>query len=365
MIEHRFGEGGFLSLGVEEELMILDGATYEPVGAVDVFVRESEGLALPGLLKTELHASVVELNTRVCASVGEAVEALGALRREAGRIANRHGLCLAGAGAHPITPPEDLPVVQEERYLEMLRVVGLAARRQGVSGLHVHVGVESAEACWQALGGIAPWLPLVLAMSANSPYFAGVESGLASTRAHVLAELPRSGPPPPFGSYGEWEDWVERLVRLGAIADYTRIWWDVRPHPRFGTLEIRMPDQPTALSRTASLVALLQALVLAALRGPPGRYDSAAFADYVHNRWAAGRFGMEGELIAPGGGDSVPAAVLLNRLLALLEPALDELGTRSFVDAGAPEGERQLEVGRANGLVAVCADVAERSLASS
>jgi carboxylate-amine ligase len=365
VIEAHFGESGPLSLGVEEELMILDARTFAPVGAVDTLIRGVEGLALPGLLKTELHASVVELNTRVCTTVDEAVEALAELRSAAAEIAARHGLVLAAAGAHPLVAPEDLPVVQERRYLEMIEVVGPAARRQGVNGLHVHVGTESAEACWHALRGVLPWLPLLLALSANSPYFAGVETGFASNRAQVLAELPRSGPPPPFESYAAWEAWVERLVRAGVMPDYTRIWWDVRPHPRFGTLEVRMPDQPTALTRTASFVALLQAIVRASLRdGPPG-YDAAAFGDYLQNRWAAARYGTRAELVVPGGNGARPASKLLEELLELLEPAFAELGTRRHVNFGEPEGERQLEVGRAHGLRAVCADLAERSVAST
>src|SRR5205085_10853315 len=203
------------------------------------------------------------------------------------------------AGAQPVTPPEELPVVQEARYLEMIAYVGTSARRQGVSGLHVHVGVESPEACFHALEGILPWLPLVLALSVNSPYLGGVETGLLSNRAVALAELPRSGAPPAFRSYEDWEQWVERLVRLGVTADYTRLWWDVRPHPRFGTIEVRMPDQPTALDRTGAFVALLRELVATVLQNPLPAYDPPRRGDYQQNRWAALRFGMDAELIHP------------------------------------------------------------------
>src|ERR671937_3177145 len=267
--------------------MILDAESFEPVGAVDVFLRESEGLGLPGRLKTELHASILELNTGICADAAEAVAALADLRAAADAIARRNDLRIAAAGAHPITPPEELPIVQEQRYRDMVAYAGPTARPQGVSGLHVHVGVESAEACFHALEGVLQWLPLVLALSVNSPYLGGRETDLLSTRAAILAELPRSGAPPAFRSYAEWEEWVERLVRIGVTADYTRLWWDVRPHPRFGTLEVRMPDQPTALERTASFVELLRALVGAALERPPSPYDPARRGDYQQNRWAA------------------------------------------------------------------------------
>jgi glutamate---cysteine ligase / carboxylate-amine ligase len=353
LIESAWGESSTLSVGVEEELMILDGETFEPVGAVDLFLRESEELDLPGRLKTEMHASIVELNTGICADTAEAVAALRELRAAADTIARRNGLRIAAAGAHPITPPEELPIVQEQRYLEMVAYVGPVARRQGVSGLHVHLGVDSADACFRALEGVLQWLPLVLALSVNSPYLDGRETELLSTRAAILAELPRSGAPPAFRSYAEWEEWVERLVRLGVTADYTRLWWDVRPHPRFGTLEVRMPDQPTALERTAAFVELVRALVGAALEEPPPPYDPGRRGDYQQNRWAALRFGMEAELIHPDGSRALPARELAAELF-------ERLGVAPL---GEPEAARQLEVGRAEGLVAVCADLVERTVA--
>ena len=353
MIESAWGESSTFSVGVEEEIMILDAETFEPVGAVDLFVRESEGLGLPGRLKTELHASIVELNTRICADTAEAVAALADLRAAADAIARRNGLRIAAAGAHPVTPPEELPIVQDQRYLDMVAYVGPTARRQGVSGLHVHVGVESPEACFHALEGVLQWLPVVLALSVNSPYLGGRETELLSTRAAILAELPRSGAPPAFRSYDEWEAWVERLVRLGVTADYTRLWWDVRPHPRFGTLEVRMPDQTTALERTGVFIELLRALVRAVLEEPPPAYDPARRGDYQQNRWAALRFGMEAELIHPDGSRALPARELAGELF-------EWLGVAPF---GEPEAALQLELGRAEGLTAVCADLVARTLA--
>jgi glutamate---cysteine ligase / carboxylate-amine ligase len=353
LIESAWGESTPLSVGVEEELMILDGETFEAVGAVEVFLRESEELDLPGRLKTEMHASIVELNTGICADAPEAVAALRELRAAADAIARRNGLRIAAAGAHPLAQPEELPIVPEQRYRDMVAYVGPIARRQGVSGLHVHVGVDSADACFHALEGILQWLPLVLALSVNSPYLARRETELLSTRAAILAELPRSGAPPAFRSYAEWEEWVERLVRLGVTVDYTRLWWDVRPHPRFGTLEVRMPDQPTALERTAAFVELLRALVRAALEEPSSPYDPARRGDYQQNRWAALRFGVDAELIHPDGSRALPARELAGELF-------ERLG---IAPLGEPEAARQLEVGRTDGLAAVCADLVERTVA--
>jgi carboxylate-amine ligase len=307
--ERRFGGDG-LTLGVEEEVMILDAETLAPVGAVDVFVREAASLDLPGTLKTELHASVVELNTHVCQSVDEAVDAVRALRSAAARIAAVNGYAIGAAGAHPTASLESLPVVQEERYLRMLEQVGPAARRQGVNGLHVHVGMPSADRCWERLEAVLPWLPAVLAASVNSPFVDGEVTGMLSNRAGILAELPRAGAPPAFDGYDGWESWVERMVSLGVLEDATRIWWDVRPNPRLGTLELRVADQPTALARTALVVELLVELVANA--------PSCASADrgaYLQNRWSAARYGVDAELVHPDGDRLVTAGELLGREL--------------------------------------------------
>lgn len=297
--------------------MILDAETLEPAGAVELFVCE-----LPyGRLKTELHASVVELATPICADANEAVDCVRSLRRAAGEIAAAHGLAIAAAGAHPTAPLGSLPVVQEERYLSMIRDVGWAAKRQEVNGLHVHVGVASAGRCWERLEAVLGWLPVVLALSANSPFLGGESTGMLSNRAAILAELPRGGAPPTFASYGEWEAWVERLVRLGVLPDYTRLWWDVRPHPRFGTLEVRVADQPTSLERTALLVRLVRSLVADA----PSR--TTPRGDYVQNRWAAARRGLDAELIHPDG-ESVASARDLARSLLGFEPPEPEAAAR-------------------------------------
>lgn len=297
-IEQRFGESSPLSIGVEEEVMLLDAETLAPVGAIRELLAATAGLDLPGTLKTELHASVVELTTDVCETTAQAVEALRELRGRTADALEGLGLRMAAAGSHPFAEPEDLPITDDKRYEEMVGYHGITARRQGVNGLHVHVGMPSAEACMRTVETILPWLPLVLALSANSPYLAGRVTGLASNRAEVLAQLPRSGAPPAFDSYAAWERWIERLVDTGLMREYTQVWWDVRPHPKFGTLEVRMPDQPTDLARTGAFIELLRNLCEWALSDP-----AAAPADrgvYQQNRWAAARFGPDAELVHAG-----------------------------------------------------------------
>ena len=362
MIEQNFGGSAALSVGVEEEVMILDAETLALAPKVELLISESEKLDLPGRLKTELFASVVELNTDICDSVAGAHEALRLLRREAARIAEHNGLRIAAAGSHPFSDPEQQEIAADPRYKEFVGFAGVSARRQGVSGLHVHVGMPTADACYATLEGILPWLPLVLALSANSPYLAGRATGLASNRAEILAQLPRAGAPPAFGSYEAWEGFVERLIGLGLADDYTRFWWDVRPHPRFGTLEIRMPDQPTGLAVSAALSALLQALC-ASVDVEEAR--PAERGDYAQNRWAALRFGAGAELIHPNGERLVRVPELAQELLDLVGPASEKLGTTgelAALDPNTCEGERQLEIGQRDGVEAVCADLVERTL---
>jgi carboxylate-amine ligase len=346
VIAHRFGESAPFSVGAEEELMILDAGSLEPAPRVQELVAAVDGLPL----KTELHASVVESTTGVCDTAAAALDELRGTRVGAAAAAESLGLALMASGSHPLSLPEEQSVVPEERYVAFVEYAGVSARFQGVSGLHVHVGMPDPDACYRALEGVLPWLPLLLALSANSPYFAGRATGLLSSRAPVLAQLPRSGAPPAFGSYAAWEAWVERLARLGVAADDTRIWWDVRPAPRFGTLEIRMPDQPTSVELSGAFVSIVQALCREAVEGELRVADRG---DYVHNRWAAMRFGPAAELIHPDGDRMVLASELGAELL-------ERLGLEGALDPTRCEAQRQLEAG----LEGAVADLVERSLVS-
>ena len=244
-------------MGLEEELFVLDAETLEPASVPD-------GVLDGERLKAELFTTMLELTTGVCADVAEAVEELAALRVEARRRLHAHGLELAAAGTWPTAVLGEQPVTPLEPLRRFAEYAGPSALRQHCSGLHVHVGVASPEECMGRLEAVLPLLPAVLALSANSPYADGEETGLASTRAELLQLLPRAGAPPAFRDYEEFLAFAELLVELGLADDLMRLWWDVRPHPRLGTLEIRAPDQPTRLADTAALAGLCHALVVAA-----------------------------------------------------------------------------------------------------
>ena len=344
MIAHAFGQGGEWSVGIEEELFVLAAGSLAPSPVPD-------GLLDGASRKRELFAAVLELNTGAHASAAGAGAELRALRAEAAERAAEAELALAAVGTWPTAIAEEQTITADPGYLAFVEYAGASARRQFCSGLHVHVGVPSPEACMRALEAVLPWLPAVLAVSANSPYSAGRETGLASTRAEILALLPRSGAPPVFGSYGEWERFAEGLVELGLADEWTRIWWDARPHPRFGTLEVRMPDQPTRVEVSVAFAALLQALVAAAKPGRP-----ADRGLYAQNRWAALRFGREARLVHPTERRLVAAPELLSELAATLRPETDRFGTTALLGPleGLAQADEQVELGRAEGLRALC-----------
>jgi glutamate---cysteine ligase / carboxylate-amine ligase len=351
VIEQHFGSS--LTVGVEEELWILDADSLELAPGVEKLVGAAAERKLPGVLKMELHASVVELASAVSDDADSAVERLRQLRKAAADIAAQNRMRVAASGSYPTSVPEDQEIAPLERYAEFVEYAGPSAKRQGVSGLHVHVGMPDADTCFRVMETILPWLPLVLALSANSPYLAGRETGLLSTRAEVLGLLPRYGAPPAFRDYAEWEAFIERVRATGVARDYTSYWWDVRIHPNFGTLEIRMPDQPTSLERTASFVRLLRDLCAWAIDAPRRAFEPVERGIYAQNRWAASRFGPHAELIHPDRDEALGVSDLAHELPV----ALDGL------DPASCEAELQLDVGREHGLHAVCADLVERSLA--
>jgi carboxylate-amine ligase len=215
----------------------------------------------PGRIKTELFASVVELNTGACESAGEAAGRLAELRGAASGFAG-DGLRIFAAGSHPLSRPETQEIAQEERYLAFVEYAGVSARRQGVNGLHVHVGMPDGETAVRACNGLRQWVPLLQALGANSPYWYGRDSGLASARSVICNSLPRSGVPRAFDDYADYAATVAELRALGECPDDSYLWWDLRPHPRLGTVEIRALDAQSSLDDLVALVALIHCLAV-------------------------------------------------------------------------------------------------------
>jgi len=329
--------------------MILDGGTHAQRPASHELIPLVH--ADRGEVKTELFQSVIELNTDVCDSPADAAGVLRGLRHATRDAAAQVGYVIAGAGSHPFDIASEQPIADDPHYAKFVEYAGPTARRQGVSGLHVHVGMPDADSCLRVLELVLPWLPLVLALSANSPWFEGERTGLMSTRAEILGLLPRRGAPPPFETWRDWEELVDTFVRSGVATGYMALHWDVRPHPALGTLEIRAPDQPTSLDRTVAFVEVLHALCRWALEAAPRTPLTRAV--YEQNRWAASRYGPRAQLIHPLTARAAAVPELYAELVELIahDPKLDP---------SVCEADRQLEFEQPQ---AAAADLVERSLA--
>lgn len=331
--------------------MLLDAETLaQRPASSDVIPRVR---AERGLVKHELFESIVELNSGICESSEEALEVLRSLRMAAADAAAEIGCTIAAAGSHPTDVPSEQAIADEPHYRTFVEYAGATARRQGVQGLHVHVGMPDAETCLRVLDHVVPWLPLLLALSVNSPWLEGRRTDLLSNRAEILGLLPRHGAPPRFESWSDWELLVRRFCDSGVVDSYTAIHWDARPHPKYGTLEVRMPDQPTDVTRSGGFVELVRALAAWALEQPPRPPDPGSAAVYDQNRWAASRFGPRAQLIHP---DHSGAAVSASDLYAEL---VERVGSEPL-DPSVCEAEAQLAFSDPRDATA---DVVRRSLA--
>jgi glutamate---cysteine ligase / carboxylate-amine ligase len=325
--------GRSLTLGVEEELILVDARSHAPVPAVRELLPE------PGeRLKYELFESLIETTTPICADAYEALDALQRLRDEVAERCEAGGISFLAAGMHPTGRGDEQEVIDLPRYRKMSDELGDDIQRQFVCGIHVHVGMPDEEACLAAYEALVAWLPAILSLSASSPYAEDEETGYRSTRAMRLSELPDGSVPPTLPTWAAWE---ERT----AGRDYTRIWWDVRPHPRLGTLEVRMPDAQPDVRRSAGLAALVQALAAAGI-GEPSR-PPLGRDDYVRRRDEAAR-----------------VALPLEDLAEAAEPAARAIGSWALVEellAGPPEAERHVAIGRREGLPALLSELVDRS----
>jgi glutamate---cysteine ligase / carboxylate-amine ligase len=327
-METNFGTSTPYSLGIEEELQLVDPETLELVSWIEPILETVRGETIRERVEPELLQSVLELSTRIAVTVEEAVDEVVDLRSRLGRIAADHGVALAAAGTHPFSRHDDQRVTDRPRYTELAESLGWLASRQPVFGLHVHVGAGSAAKAIACADGLRDHVPELLALSANSPLRHGRPTGHASTRAAILEDLPRSGLPPALESFEAFEHLVESGVRAGCFSDYTYLWWDVRPHPRLGTVEMRICDAQTHVSSVAGIAALVQAL--AATIGSAFACGEVAPASSTvvleENRRRAARDGLEARLIGLADGTEQPAVEVIRALVERCAPAADALG---------------------------------------
>ena len=372
VLEHRFGSSDPYTLGVEEEYMLLDGETFDLVQHIDTVLAAIAGHELETQIKPELMQSVLEISTPVCRTAGDVEGELRQLRAYVGSIARERGLRVASAGTHPFSLFERQRITARDRYRTLVDQMQYVARRELIFGMHVHVAVDDPDKAIQVVNGLLADLPLLLALSASSPFWRGEPTGLASSRQMVFAAFPRSGPPPRFRDYNDFAEVVGQLEKTGCIADYTHIWWDVRLHPRLGTIEIRICDAVTRVEDAVALAAYCQALV----KHYSERHEAGREIPSYHriltseNKWLAARYGLEAPLmdLVTGRRNRVPVAQLVRRSLRELEPHARELGSERELEAvreilGRGNGaERQLRVFNANrDIVEVAREIAEET----
>src|SRR2546428_700446 len=252
-----------------------------------------------GQVKPELMQSVLEIATDVCRNVGEAAGQLEDLRRRVRETAEATGLAIASAATHPFARWEDQRIVERERYREILDALSFVARQELLFGLHVHVGIDDPEKAIHVANGMRVHLPILLALSTNSPFWRGSPTGMMSARTPLFRLLPRVGIPQRFDSWSDYQSRIEFMVAAGAVPDYTYLWWDVRPHPRLGTVEIRSCDAQTRLEHTLALAALIQAMCKELAEHHVAGFELGTYPHELleENKWLAARYGMEAELI--------------------------------------------------------------------
>jgi carboxylate-amine ligase len=353
-MEHNF-TGPLYTLGVEEELMIVDAKSMELVSAIEEMIQ-----AVPseteGDVKPELMQSVLEISTNVCRSAGEAAGQLEDLRRRVRETAESQGLTIASAGTHPFARWEDQRIVDRPRYREVVDALRFVARQEILFGLHVHVGIDDPEKAIHVANGMRVHLPILLALSANSPFWRGVPTGVMSTRTPIFKTFPRVGVPPRYESWSDFVSRVEFMVEAKAVEDYTFFWWDVRPHPKLGTVEVRVCDAQTRLEHTIAIAALVQAMAKELAEHYESGYELGSYPQEMleENKWLAARYGIEGELVDLPQRSRCTATELARRLVDRLASHAEELGclrefegVEDMLDRGTG-AQRQLAVWRAD-----------------
>ncbi|HXV02552.1 MAG TPA: carboxylate-amine ligase [Gaiellaceae bacterium] len=376
VLDHAFGRGEPYTLGVEEEYMLLDPESFDLVQRIDTVLAAFVGHEDEARMKPELMQSVLEVATPVCRTAGEADRELRKLRTGVREIAGGAGLRVGSAGTHPFSLFERQRITARDRYRALVDQMQYVARRELIFGLHVHVAVDDPDKAIGVVNGVLVDLPLLLALSASSPFWRGEPTGLASTRQPIFAAFPRSGPPPRFRDYEDYAEVIGWLEHTGCIADYTHIWWDIRPHPKLGTVEIRICDSVTRVEDAVAIAAFCQALVkyYCELYEEQGDVPSYHRILTTENKWLSVRYGLEAPVmdLATGRRNRVAVAQLVRRRLKDLEPHAKELGSERELE-GIVEilrrgngAERQLRVYNANkDIVEVAREIADATEAAA
>jgi carboxylate-amine ligase len=344
------------TLGVEEEFQIIDPQTRELRSHVQELLEEGKRI-LKERVKPEMHQSVVEIGTGICKDVADVRRDVTELRSEIIALAGRQGMRVGSAGTHPFSSWEDQPIYPDPRYASIVEEMQLVARSNLIFGLHVHVGIEDRSLAFEIMNEARYFLPHLLALSASSPFWMGRNTGFQSYRTRIFEKFPRTGIPETFQSPAEFDNYVATLVATNCIDNGKKIWWDVRPHPFFQTIEFRICDVPMRLDETVAIAALIQAICvkLYRLRERNLGFRSYRRALLMENKWRASRYGIDGKLIDFGKEVEVPFRELAAELFAFVDDVVDDLGSRSelsgirWILENGSGADRQLRVYHATG----------------
>ncbi len=360
------------TLGVEVELQILDPLTCNlKQGSTQILDRVGDHPKI----KQELTQSTVEVITGICADVAETKADLRESMRELYSLGDEMGLTFASAGTHPFGQWRDQKIFPNDRYQALVDKIQWPARRLLIYGLHVHVGVGSGEKAIAIMNALTTYLPHLLALSASSPFIDFEDTGLASARSKIFEAMPTAGLPYRLANYGEFQTFMNTLVRAGAIESVREIWWDIRPHPSFGTLEIRICDAPSTLEEIAALTALIQCLVVVLGERYEAGVPMGILQPWIvrENKWRACRHGLDADVILTNDGDHGPLRMLVPELIGRLKPVAARLGcsdelasVEALVDHASYERQRAryAETKRLPDVVAMLAGELRESVAA-
>ncbi len=352
------------TIGIEEEYQSIDPETRDLKSHIEMEIIAKSKALLREAVKPEMHQSVIEIGTGICRDIKEAKSEIFEIRRQIIRLARENGLRLAAAGTHPFADWRDQEIYPDQRYREIVEDMKMVARANLIFGLHVHVGVEDRETSIHLMNAARYFLPHILALSTNSPFWLGMETGFKSYRCKVFDKFPRTNIPDYFPSWGEYESFVNLLVQTNCIDNAKKIWWDIRPHPHFTTLEFRICDLPMRAEETIAIAALIQATVakLYKLHAANQGFRLYRRALIMENKWRALRYGLDGKLIDFGKRTEVPMRDLMLEYLDFVDDVVDDLGSREEINyvhhiletgSGA---DRQLRVFRETGDLAKVVD---------
>ena len=322
------------SLGIEEEYQTVDPVTRDLRSHIETEMLAAGKLRLQERVKAEMHTSVVEVGTRVCRNIQEAREDLYDLRRQMIRLAREHKLALVAGATHPFADWRTQEIYPDPRYHQVVKDLQLVARANLIFGLHVHVGIEDPEAAIRIMNSMRYFLPHIMALATNSPFWLGLNTGYKGYRAKVFENFPRTGIPDAFTSYSEFESYVSLLVRTNCIDNAKKIWWDIRPHPFFNTVEVRACDIPLRAEESIAIAALIQATAAYLYKLHEANQDIRHYTRSLiaENKFRAVRYGLDGKLIDFGKQQEAPLRDLIEEYLLMIDAVVDELGSREEID---------------------------------